>query len=280
MCIARWGSSIVGLISSAVLALAMSGPALAEEGTTQPGRSFEERLSLLKDSVADHKRAKDADALLIDIRAVVSLHEQATADAKIRKASVKLVGGLTRGRIICSTVAVAALDGLGRMGDPEGARYVESRLKRMPNNAKATTVMRAAIGAAKLLCDDSFVNPLLKIVKDSKNFTLAAQAVETLGKFRHCKRKRVKILKTLVDTTAKDRPGLKGRSKDPIPNDQYRHTGELARNRWQALSRVLPAALFELTRNESMKGASADWWIDAVTNNKRNLSALFCDDEE
>ena len=279
MSTAEWGRGIVGLISLAVLTLAMSGPAWAEEARTTPGLSVAERLAQLEKAISAHKRAKDADGLLSDIKQLVGVHEQATEDAKVRKGVIKALGGLTRSRPTCTTVKVAALEGIGATRDPDGARYVKSFLKRALRARSTTAPMRAAVGAAQQIADDSLVDPLLKIVEDCRDFALAAQAVQALGHFRECKRKRAKILETIVDTVAKDCPGLKGRNKDPVPNDQYRHTGELARNRWQTLSRVLPTAMYELTGNETLKGVDIHWWIEIVRNNKRNLNALFVDDE-
>ena len=278
MSTAFWGRGIVGLISSTLLALAMSGPALSEEAPTVPGITVVERLAALQASVADHKRAKDGDALKSDIKLIVVLHGDAAQVAKVRKECVKLLGGLTRGRGICVTVRVAALEGIGSTGDQQGARYITSQLRRMRPGTTTTTPLRTAVCVSSNLCSAEFVDPLLKIVTESKDYTLAAKALEALGHFRECKRKRVKILKTVIKSISKDRPGAKGRSKDPVPNDQYRHTGELARNRWAALARVLPGALARLTGME-MQGADADWWIEYVRDNKGRMGALFVDEE-
>ena len=50
--------TIVGLIVSALLALALSAPSLAEDNPTQPGISVGERLALLKESVGAHRRLR------------------------------------------------------------------------------------------------------------------------------------------------------------------------------------------------------------------------------
>jgi hypothetical protein len=273
-----WGNCVLGLISGALLAFVLGGSVLAEETTPAPTADVAERLAALQVAVSEHKRAKDSEGLLGDVRQIVALHAEAKHDEKVRKASVKLLGGLTRGGRICSTVSVAAIEGLGKTADPEGSRYLTARLRRAGNDREAALV-RAAVAAAQQLCTNDLIDPLLKIVTDSKDYTLAAQAVQTLGYFRHCKRKRAKILKALCVTVAKDRPGAKGRSKDPVPNDQYRNTGELARNRWAALARVLPGALSRLTGRQ-MEGADADWWVEYVRNNKRNLAGVFVDDED
>ena len=123
---AEWGRGIVGLISLAVLTLATSGPAWAEEARTTPGLSAAERLDQLEKAISEHKRAKDADGLLSDIKQLVVVHEQATENARVRKGVIKALGGLTRSRRLCTTVKVAALDGIGATRDPEGARYVKS----------------------------------------------------------------------------------------------------------------------------------------------------------
>ena len=273
-----WGTCVLGLISGALLAFVLGGPVLAEDTTPAPTADVAERLAALQASVAEHKRAKDSEGLLGDVRRIVALHAEAKHDEKVRKQSVKLLGGLTRGGRIGSMVGVAAIEGLGKTADPEGSRYLTARLRRAGDD-RAIALVRAAVAAAQQLCTDDLIDPLLKIVTDSKDYTLAAQAMQTLGHFRHCKRKRVKILKALCETVAKDRPGAKGRSKDPVPNDQYRNTGELARNRWAALARVLPGALSRLT-GRKMEGADADWWVEYVRNNKRNLAEVFVDDEE
>ena len=232
-------------------------------------------LATLKKDVAEQKRAGDNAALIALVKKGVKLHRKADGDEKFQKKVVDVIGSVTKASKD-KDVVIAALDGLAQTRNPHAAKYVKPYLKQT-NASKAPAMLRAAVKAAAYVPGDALVSPLLKIVEKSKTFAVAAEAMNSLGSFKESKRKRADILERLIKTTAKSKPGVKGNEKGYVQGDQYRHSGEATRNRWQSLAPVLPSALARLT-GQDIPSATADTWIDMLDDYKGKLGSLFVDD--
>ncbi|MDJ0521759.1 MAG: hypothetical protein QNJ90_06755 [Planctomycetota bacterium] len=256
-----------------ISAFGLLTPQVAAEGETAD--ALAKRLVDLTEQVKSHRAAKDMAALGGDLKAAVALHKDADGHKRLRKKVIALIGNLPK-KMVGEKLRLDMLAALAQTGDPEGAKYIRFYLKQ-PNAKKATPLLRAAIRTAGQVPDGSLVSPLLKIVTKSKHMGAASQALTALGNYHGVKTHRAKIMKTVVETVRKSRPGVKGVMKDPVEGDMYNHAGEATHSRWGALSRVLPKMLATLTRNEQFS-ASVDEWFTMYDDNKRNLKALFVDD--
>jgi hypothetical protein len=237
-------------------------------------------LALLLLLVAAPDAAADVDTLLdrmerrepTDLESAVALYAEAEGSAhaaKIRARLVKEVGALTKGRK--TSLRVAALAALGRMGDRGAVRYLKPHI-RPPRDAKRVALALAAIEAAAHVRDDALVASLLKVVDKSKNHQVAGAAVRTLAKFGDSKRYRKRILEELATTLRGDLPSAPKRGH--VVGTKYipgRH-GSAGTERWVALSRIIPTALNELT---GQSYGSVYEWMDLVRSHKRRLDDLF-----
>ncbi|MFQ5844690.1 MAG: HEAT repeat domain-containing protein, partial [Planctomycetota bacterium] len=138
-----------------------------------------------------------------------------------------------------------------------------------PDKRKSGALLEVAVETAGRVRDDQLVSALLKIVTKSKDLSIAAQAVKSLGKFGHSKAKRKKILTELVATVKKDKPGVSGTFN---PLGANRRSGEESVNRWQALTAVLTPALNELT---GRKLRAPEEWFHTVQSYKSRLDEIF-----
>lgn len=251
-----------------LLTVVFAVPAAADDALAK-------RLADLTARVKEHRAAKDIAGIQGDLKAAVRLHADTKDDKKLRKKVITLIGGVPSG-MKSDTLRRDVLNALGQTRDPLGAKYIRFYLKQR-NAKKAGEILLVAIRVAGEAPDGSLVSPLLKIVAKSKHLGAAAAALKTLGNFHGVKSHRAKILKAVVETVRKSKPGVKGVMKDPVEGDMYNHAGDETRNRWAALSSVLPKMLGQLTGNENY-GTSVDEWFTMYDDNKRNLKALFADD--
>lgn len=231
-------------------------------------------LDKLGEQVKEHKSADDITALKADIKSAEDLYAQCEDDKKSRKTLVKLIGDLTRTRKpeTDEPVVEAALLALGRIEDPDGAKYVKTYLKQ-PDAEEVPRHLISAITAAGMIHSDTTVKTLIKLVEKSKVTSVAVGAMNALANFGHNKRTREMILEALVDTVKKDKPGTRpnDRSGTPDPvHTPYSYGG--ATDRWAALSPVLPGVLNKLT-GESF--ASVEEWAEALDAYKSDLESLF-----
>lgn len=250
-------------------------------GLGTPSASAEDLTTAVNDlatTVKEHKSAKDLSALSGDVKAIEALYKRTAGDKKARKACLKLLGNMTRTSKPDSEkqVVESALQALGRIGDPDGAKYVSTYLKQ-PNAKVAPTHLLTAIKAAGELHTDTQMKTLLKLVEKSKVTGVAIGAMQALAKFGHNKRTREKILMALVETVKKDKPGTRPNDRsgaNPSTGDPahvpYSYGGPTGR--WNALSPALPGVLNELTGEEFH---SVEDWAQAVGNYKKNLEQLF-----
>ena len=191
--------------------------AMAGEADTTPAKTGKERLAEITIAVKAHKKAKSITGIQEELSKIETLYEDAADDDELRVKIVKFVGSLTRGSKNVS-LATEMLHTLSDIGDPRGAKYVKPYLKQ-PDKKKAPEMLRIAVGVAADVRHDSLVGPLLSIVTQSKTFGVAGDAVDTLGRYRECKKLRNKIVDTLLRTTKKSKPGGRPRMRGSQPQD-------------------------------------------------------------
>lgn len=238
--------------------------------------TFRERVADHQDQVEAHRRDKASRELEADLQRTVALFREAegTPDGtKIQERLIKQVGSLTKLRD--DVVRIAALDALGLMGHEDCARYLKPFLKPTKDVRRQKCTL-AAIDAAGGVADGALVPPLLRIVDKSKNYAVAAKAVQALGKFGHCKRYRKRVVEELAKTLKRDMPAAPKRGRSTQDAYLPGKNGSAGTARWTALSRVLPGALNELT-GQSISNVGD--WLAIVREYRRDLGALFQDDD-
>ena len=260
--------SILFILGFAVLFMPAASAALTREEQA----ALKQRAAELEKSAAEHRRERSKALLMKDLDAAVKLHKDAKELKAVQSKAVRVVGGIlgVKGR----AVKIRALRAIGEMGDPSGGKYLKPYLRQSDPKKRGPT-MEAAIEAAALARDSSLVRPLLTIVKKSKDYGVAAQAMRSLGKYGDVKSRRKTILTELVKTVAKDRPGVR-RGKDTDGDGDIdlgsAVTGEEAQNRWQALSATLTPTLNDLT---GRKLKFPEEWSQTVKSYKNRLDAIF-----
>jgi hypothetical protein len=233
----------------------------------------------LETQVAQHVAQKAAGALLLDAGEAATLHKEVTARPELTKRVIAVFQTLVRS-VKEPKEKQHVLEALAETGDPEGASVVKPFL-RQPNVKTADELLLACIAVAGRVPGKETVEPLLKIVEDSKHMGAASAATKALACFRNVKSKRVKILTTLVDVVQPlqpgGRPGPRGgggigdsdSGPAPYPNSE----GSPA-ERWAALSAILPDALNALTGQTC---GSVTQWFQMVKEAKPNYERLFTD---
>lgn len=241
----------------------------------------------LEKKVAADTSAKAFDALVHDASAAADLYKEAEGKDAFKDRALAIVGGLTKHKD--DGVCKASLITLGDIGDLRGARFLRPNLRPM-DEGKVPVAVDVSIDVAKKIPDTSLVEPLLAMVDSSKNYAVAAKALDALGAFGAIKNKRERILVELTKTVMKNRPGQKGQagggggedtgsgpsgSDGNIGGDAYGNPNGGNAARWPALSAALPKALNELTGTSCN---SAEDWSTMVKEHKDNLKVLFVND--
>ncbi len=225
--------------------------------------------------VKSHRADKDMSGLTGDLKAAVTLHLANDDNKSLRKKLINLIASVPKG-MSNNDLVKETLTSLGKTADGDAANHIKVYLKQRDTKT-ADDVLLVAIRVAGEVPHQNLSGSLLKILTKSKHMGAAAAALTALGSYRKVKNQRVKILKAIVDSIRKSKPGVKGNAKDPVQGDQYNHAGEETRNRWAALSQLMTKSLGKLTGNENY-GASAEDWFTMYDDNKRDIKSLFSDD--
>ncbi len=253
--------------------------ARADDAPSAPPAGGDEALAKVVEweaRIVQHQTAKDTEALAQDAKDGVSLHAAAPEKDPLRARVVKGIGALTKNR--SKEVANAAIDALGETKDHGAAAYVRPLLRPV-DDGEMPALTRAAVKAAGQIAADSLVEPLLSMMDESKNYDAAAKALEALGGFRECKRKREKILEEAVKSVLRDKPGGQrqgprggGENSSHETPDSGGQTGNGPASRWGALTPVLVTSMNSLTGRTL---TSPDEWFNQVRSHKNNLGELF-----
>jgi hypothetical protein len=266
------------LLFTPLLALWPSGPARAEEGKEADVEAqtadLEAEAAALEDAVQEHEKAGDVALLVADVGRAAALYARAdTAQhEEVRDAMVDLVCDLVRSR--AEEVEVAALRGLGQMGDEDGYRAIKPYL-RPHDDPEYREALRTAIEVSGLARHDRLVSPLIRMVEKSENYTVAADAMTALSHYSDS-RLRERIVESLAKTVAKNKPsgGWTRSKKTQSGDDVGQKQGTGASDRWATLSPKLVETLNTLTGQKFI--APGDWF-DMIDEYERDLSVLFVD---
>jgi hypothetical protein len=251
-------------VLAAIVGGALSAPALASAEEAAPVDELTAKIVALEASVAQHKKDKDGAGLVKDLDAIVPLHKRASKEAKYEDRLTALIGTILQGTRD-DDVEKAALETIGALGDEDNWKYVRKYLAQ-PDEAVAPPLLLPAIDAAGKIKAAGAVDPLLKIVEDSKEYSAAAAAMQALGSFGENKRARAKILEAMVKTVKRSSPG--GRSGKG--GGGGKSGGESAR--WDALA---PALVESANRLTGKKIAKPDDWFELYDRHKSKLDDLF-----
>ncbi len=209
-------------------------------------------------------KGKDVDATTKALDALVKAHGRvATGERpKLLAAIAKVL------RAKQPELKLAALEAYEAIGDAAAWKHYGSLLGR-PIHKTLSALQAKAMDITHTLKPAGAVKRLLVIMKKSKHLGAAAKALRTLGAYGEV-RGHAKILDEIISAVIKERPGIRGREQNVVYGP--RHTGELARTRWQALAGPMVAAANELTGREIR---SPEAWFDVWRENRRDLGSLF-----
>jgi hypothetical protein len=232
-----------------------------------------EKVKALEASAAEHGAANAEAALCEDAKAAAALYKECEGKEPYRTRIVKVLGALTRER--SDTVQKSGLEAIADTGDEDAGKYAKPFLKPVQEGA-VPPLLSVAIQTAAKAPDETLIDPLFKVLEDSKNAAVAAEAMEALGAFGRHKRRRARLLEDLVKCVQRVQPGGKGQAgKDNQTNPEAgvgNKQGDGAQARWTTLSPVLPKTLNQLT---GQSFTSTEDWFAVVKEHKRDLGALF-----
>ena len=262
--------TVLTLVFGLLCAFGSPGTAIAADA------ELKTRVADLATAIKEHKKAKDVGQLKADLDVAVKLHADAEDCKSTRKKVIALMSSVTKGNDDTSLTR-HMITTMGATKDPDASKVIKGYLKQK-NPKKSSDVLLTAIKVAGTSPHPNYVEPLLKLFEKSKHMGVSARALDSLGAFHDVKNKRCKIVKVVIETVRKYKPGVKGNEKGFLPGEEARITGEGARSRWETLAPIVPKMLGRLTGNE-MYGAKIDDWFTMYDENKRDLQSLFVDDE-
>lgn len=267
-------SSLVVAAASVRLAAAGEGP--PKEAATKEAAAKEAaaKYAALEAQIKGHLGEKALDALKKDVEEVSkALAEQ--ADPKQRTRHAMLLGTITNGTLD-EGVRRVAIVAIGNSKEGALFQYLRRFLAQPDLDAEPPLCKVAIEAAGKLLTDDA-VLPLMTIIDKTHVMSLAQAAMAAFSKYGFKKNVRGKILRDLVATLEKDRPGTGLRwdasMGDPTQTAKTR-TNEMSRQRWDALSGVLVTTLNTMTGTQA---ATAEDWFKLYDDYKGGLDRLFVD---
>lgn len=223
------------------------------------------------------------------LKELVTWHKALDADSNLRQKSIKLIGKQASPGRKRQALQLIVLDALGASDDGRAGFQVRRWLKVCDEKKIAATLKRALEVSARVphVC---LVDPLLKIVKKSKNGTAAGAAMIALGNFKSVTSARGKIFLELCSTVKKEKPssgspsrgaagakttpGLPSSGGNGLINPAYWSGSS---GRWDALSVLLPKVLTRLTGRDLF---SEDGCFELARTYKTRLNELFLPDED
>lgn len=274
-----FGTRARGLVRVSVLSLgAFAGTVAFASGASAAGEPSKEAVAafaFLDAQIRGHIKDKALDALKKDVEQVAkAITDEPDAKNKTRLGALLgvIVNGTTDDGI--QKVAIVAV---GATKDPALFQFIR-RFLVQPDLDNEPPLLKPAIEAAGKLVADDALGPLMTIIDKTHTLSLASAAMSALALYGTHKAVRGKILRDLVGTVEKDRPGV-GQRWDasmggPAVQTAKTRTNELSRARWDALSGVLTATLNKMTGTQ---GATADDWFKLYDDYKGGLDKLFVD---
>jgi hypothetical protein len=266
------GTGLSGLVALGIFGAAALGAPAARADDPPPDPRLV-RLQELETKVQADASTKAYDALCQDAQAAAELFKEAEGKSPFRERLLKILNTLAGNKE--DAVCKAAITAAGDTGDQDGAAKILRRFLRPTDSPDPSAALVTSIEVVEKVPDPSLVEPLLNIVTESKNYTVAANAMQALGCFKDAKKKREKILEELTKTVLKDKPGVTPRAyRENQTNPDGASPGNQAgaQNRWVTLSTVLATALNKLTGQNI---STPEEWGEAVKSRKGRLGDLF-----
>jgi HEAT repeat protein len=213
-------------------------------------------LEALKSDTADIMKARVglAPALVDKYDALLGVIIKGTTDDGVQKVVIKAIGDSK---------------------SPGLFRFIQPFLVQ-PNKTEIPPLLEDTIEATGKLAADEGINQLITIVKDSKNYPLAAKAIKALGSYGQSKTRRNNILREVLNTVQKDQPSVGLRYKNDDGQGPYAtaktKTGDETKARYEALSGPMVEALNRMT---TQKCGSPDDWFSLWDKYKGSPGDLF-----
>jgi HEAT repeats len=271
--------AIVGAFATvaAAFSFGFATPRASAEETSGPTAEVDGlvRLAELEGSVAQHKKDRDEGALARDLDGIAAMYKAPDCPPERRKRLSVLVGVVLQAPAADGLVK-SALRAIAEIGDEANWKYVRKYLQQ-PDPKSTPPLLLEAIEAAGKIKASSAVDPLLKLVDDSKTFAVAAAAIRALGAYGDDKRARVRILDSIVKSVRRSVPGGRGMKKggqsqtDPEQGGATNATGGDA-SRWGTLAPAFVEAANKLTGKSA---TSAEDWFDIYDRYKGKVGELF-----
>jgi hypothetical protein len=252
-----------------VALLGWATPARAET----PEDPLVTKVAELEVLIAQHQKEKAAQALLVDAKSAAALYKEVGERADLTKRCLMALDKILD-VVKEDSEKKSVLETVGTTGTTDAARIVKPYL-RQPDPEKSDPVLLTAIRVSAQLAGTECVEPLLKLMEDSKEMGVAASALEALGAFGKIKNKRVKVLVACVKAVQRVQPGGVTKPKtgqpDPSGNTGYTSGDGGPSARWGALAPLLPKTLNQLTGQNL--GSAPQWF--QVVKDTRDLNTLF-----
>ena len=273
------GFARVSLLSIGVLAGSLIGGGIVGSGvafaTDDASKTAASTFAFLEAQIKGHIQDKSLEALKKDVGEVA----KAITDEPDEKNKTRL--GTLMGVIVYGTtddgVQKVAIVAIGASKDSSLFQYIR-RFLSQPDLDAEPPLCKCAIEAAGKLAADDAVGPLMTIVDKTHVLPLAQAAMDAFALYGTHKSVRGKILRDLVGTVEKDRPGVGLRwdasMGGPAVQTAKTRTNELSRQRWDALSGNLVSTLNKMTGTQ---GATAEDWFKLYDDYKGGLDKLFVD---
>jgi hypothetical protein len=263
--------------AAVVLSLgAAARPAAADEaGGASDEVAALARLAELEGSVAQHKKDRDGGALARDLDGIAAMYRAPDCTPEQKKRLSALVGVVVAAPVD-DGLAKSALRAIGEIGDETNWKYVRKYLQQ-PDPKSTPPMLLEAIEAAGKIKASGAIDPLLRLVDDSKTFAVSAAAIRALGSYGDDKRARTRILEAMVKSVRRSVPGGRGMKKggqsqvDPEQGGSTNATGGDA-SRWGTIAPAFVEAANKLTGKSA---ASAEDWFDIYDRYKGKLDSLF-----
>ena len=254
-----------------LLAVGASSVIAADE----PAKSGPSAFTLLDAQIRTHIKDKALDALKKDVEQITkALADEPDAKNKTRLGT--LFGVITSGTTDDGVQKVAIV-AIGNSKDSSLFPYIRKFLSQPDLDVEPPLCKVAIEAAGKLVADDA-VGPLMTIIDKTHTLSLAQAAMDAFAFYGTHKSVRGKILRDLVGTVEKDRPGVGKRWDASMGGEAVEtaktRTNELSRQRWDALSGGLVSTLNAMTGTQ---GATAEDWFKLYDDYKGGLDKLFVD---
>ncbi len=265
----------LALLSAALLSTGLSRAASAGDGKPAADPATPDAAALAtatEASVREHIKTKAFAALVSDTAEI--LKARVGVDPKITARYDALLGTIIQGTQD-QEVRRAAIKAIGETKNPVLGKFLVPHLAQ-PDKGAEPPLLKDAIEAMSKVVSDDGVQPLMNLVKDSKNYQVAAAALKAFSTYGDMKRLRVNIGRDIIATVSKDQPSVGLRLKNDDGSGPYAtartKTGDDTRARYEALSTAMVETLNKMT---GMRCGTPDDWFALWDNHKSKPADLF-----